>query len=114
MQQRNLLIFFILAFALMVGTMQLRQHLWPAPQPQKKDVIVKKTPAESKKPDAEQPANLPPQPAITPDDKLIPLGDRSPDSRFHLFVLLDPLGGGVRTVVLNKFQQATAGGLPVQ
>jgi YidC/Oxa1 family membrane protein insertase len=117
-QQRNLLIFFILAFALMVGAMQLRQRFWPAqqpaPQPEKKDEVVKKTPAEPKKPDAEQPANLPPQPNVTPDDKLIPLGDRSGDSKFHLFVLLDPLGGGVRTVVLNKFQQATEGGLPVR
>jgi YidC/Oxa1 family membrane protein insertase len=112
-QQRNLLIFFLLAFALLVGTMQLRQRLWPTPQKEQEAEAVKKTRPETKKPADEEPRKLPPQPAVTPEAQLLALGDRSGDSRFHLYVQLDPLGAGVRTVVLNKFQQATSGGLPV-
>jgi YidC/Oxa1 family membrane protein insertase len=51
-------------------------------------------------------------PAPTPDSKLITLGSLDRDSPFHLRVLLDPRGGGVRSVVLNRFQQADAEGRP--
>jgi YidC/Oxa1 family membrane protein insertase len=110
MQQRNLMIFFLLSFLLLVGWVQLNKHLRPAPPPAKEKEEAVKPTEKGKKP--EEPLALPPQPKPTPDDKLLALGSDNPDSPYHLFVRLDPLGGGVRSVMLNKFKQATEGGLP--
>jgi YidC/Oxa1 family membrane protein insertase len=49
---------------------------------------------------------------ITPADHLITLGDTLSDSPFHLRVLIDPRGAGVRSVILNKFKAADALGRP--
>jgi YidC/Oxa1 family membrane protein insertase len=50
----------------------------------------------------------------TEPSKLIHLGGRADEkaSRFHLDANLDPRGAGVRSVVLNKFEQATREGRP--
>jgi YidC/Oxa1 family membrane protein insertase len=114
-QQRNLLIFFLVAALLLLGTHHLRQWLWPPPPKPEADKVAKKAPddkKDDKKKEEPKPLKPPPPPDVTAPDKLLTLGNRSSDSKFHLYVLLDPLGGGVRTVVLNKFKQATAGGLP--
>ncbi|MHB1423599.1 MAG: YidC/Oxa1 family insertase periplasmic-domain containing protein [Gemmataceae bacterium] len=49
---------------------------------------------------------------LTPEKKLVRLGARERDSRFHLFAELDPRGAGVRSVRLNKYQAADANGRP--
>jgi YidC/Oxa1 family membrane protein insertase len=56
-------------------------------------------------------ADLHQQP-VTPFDKLVKLGDRAGDSKFHLYVELDRRGAGVRSVWLNKYQAADSHGLP--
>jgi YidC/Oxa1 family membrane protein insertase len=64
---------------------------------------------------------LPREPIITPDDEVLTLGtrerqdskDRNRESDFEMEVRLDPRGGGVRSVILNKFQAADAEGRPV-
>jgi YidC/Oxa1 family membrane protein insertase len=109
-QNRNLLIFFILSFALFVGVTWLRNHLWPQPKKAaQKDEVVK--PRDEKKPEVGL-TKLPPQPPVTPAEQLLRLGDPSPDSAYHLALVLDRLGAGVRKIVVNKFEQATEGGLP--
>ena len=55
-------------------------------------------------------ANKPP----TPPEKYTRLGDKARDSKFHLYVELDPRGASVQRVVLNKFQQADELGRPVK
>ncbi|HVS38316.1 MAG TPA: YidC/Oxa1 family insertase periplasmic-domain containing protein [Gemmataceae bacterium] len=55
-------------------------------------------------------ATTPPTPADSP--KLKTLGEPNGASKFHLYVVLDPRGAGVRRVVLNKFQQANYLGRP--
>ncbi len=49
---------------------------------------------------------------LTEEDKLVRLGSEERDSRFHLFVQLDPRGAGVRGIWLNKYQAADAQGRP--
>src|SRR5262249_48296865 len=51
--------------------------------------------------------------AVNPQQPPIILGDGDPSSRFHLKVVLDRRGAGVRQVILNKFQQADHRGQPV-
>jgi YidC/Oxa1 family membrane protein insertase len=112
MQQRNLLIFFLVAFLLVFGTMHLRQHFFPAPPPpvkQEKEEETVKKPTDEKKPTP--PEKLPEQARATAEKDLIPLGAAEPDSKYNLFLKLDPLGAGVRSIVLNKFKQATEDGL---
>ena len=110
-QQRNLLIFILAAFVLLLVTTQLRQRFWPPPE--KKEIAVEVAkPRDEKKKDDVVLAKLPAQPLVTKESGLISLGAPETDSPYHLYVQLDPLGAGVREVVLNKFQQASPGGLP--
>jgi YidC/Oxa1 family membrane protein insertase len=44
--------------------------------------------------------------------KLITLGENDRNSKFHLYVQLDPLGAGWRSLVFNKFQSADYLGRP--
>ncbi len=111
-QNRNLLIFFLISLMLFVGVTWMQKRFWPAPPPQQaveKDKAVK--PRDEQKPEVGL-TKLPKPLPVTPADKLLSLGDAAPQSTFHLFVQLDPRGAGVRKIVLNKFQQATSGGLP--
>ena len=53
-----------------------------------------------------------PESRITSADHLITLGETLADSPFHLRVLIDPRGAGLRSVILNKFKAADALGRP--
>ncbi len=101
----NFLLFVALSFLLIVGWMQLNRALWPtAPEPG----------PDEKKGDGGKPAafTLPDAPKVNPAAKLLDLGERKRGSPFHLFVKLDPLGGGVRQVTLNQFLEAREDGKP--
>jgi YidC/Oxa1 family membrane protein insertase len=74
-------------------------------------------PASESKPE-EKPIEAPPPPVVAEkppptSDKWKTLGSESRTSKFHMQVVLTPRGGGVLSVVLNKFQQADALGRPV-
>lgn len=135
MQNKNFLLAFALSLLLFAGWMQLRLTIWPQPE-LKKPPAVEIKPGEKDAPkirllaakaaagpwvDLKAPpappkptvVRLPPPAPPTPADKLITLGDDDPASRFHLRVVLDPRGAGVRSVVLNKFQEADDEGRPV-
>jgi YidC/Oxa1 family membrane protein insertase len=47
------------------------------------------------------------------DTRQITLGDKDPTSKYHLQVVLDALGGTVRSVLLNKFQAVDEMGQPM-
>jgi YidC/Oxa1 family membrane protein insertase len=133
MQTRNLLLFFAVTLLLFVGYFQLKQRLFPPPaeQPAAKDEEARKKERAKKEERAKKDKGkeeargkegrkppegefrLPPEPEVTPAGELLHLGERDRNSKFHLGVALDPLGGGVRSVVLNKFQAADWRGLPV-
>src|SRR5262245_382861 len=94
-QQRNLLLFFLLVSLLLFLYIPLRQHSCPQADPKNPD-----EPAAGKKDDPkkdEGPVVLPTPPPATPEAELarLELGSAEPDSKFHLRVVLDPLGGGV-------------------
>jgi YidC/Oxa1 family membrane protein insertase len=136
MQNRNFLLFFAMSLLILVTWVQIKNRIWP---PQKPAIVEKdkEGPTEEglkplprrppilqaslgltafmlsdplKKPAA---PSVPTLPQITADDKLIPLGSGERDSHFHLKVLLDPRGAGVRSVILNKFQEEDNNGRPV-
>ncbi len=136
MQQKNLLLAFVLSALIMIGWVALSNYLWPPPPPKPKSSEVAQTADknkpkgdETKKPDDKKAAAKKPEekkekesdriaradlhslPA-TPPDKLVRLGDKRRDSRFHLFVELDPRGAGVRSLWLNKYQAADKYGKP--
>ena len=48
----------------------------------------------------------------TPGNKFVRLGAKQRDSKFHLFVELDPRGAGVHSLWLNKYQAADSYGRP--
>jgi YidC/Oxa1 family membrane protein insertase len=139
MQQKNLLLAFVLSLLILAGWTALSQYLWPPPPPKTKNTEVAKTDEKNKPKDdqskkndtnekkaAEQKPNeeknkkeservaaadlhnLP----VTPGDKLVRLGAKERDSKFHLFVELDPRGAGVRGLWLNKYQAADSYGRP--
>src|SRR5581483_891794 len=121
MQQKNLLLAIVLTILIWSGWAALSQYFWPPPAPKPKSTEVAKTDdknklkdGEAKKADAKDKqgaekkadekeikriaaADLQGLPA-TPDDKLVRLGAKQRDSRFHLFVELDPRGAGVRSL----------------
>src|SRR5437588_5159032 len=120
MQQKNLLLFLGLALLLFVGYANLKQLLWPPP-PRKPDLTKKAEDAtkpedqkaegnkseDKKAPEKEEPrapavVQAPKAPPVTETGKLITLGSRERNSRFHLQVVFDPRGAGVRSVLLNK------------
>jgi YidC/Oxa1 family membrane protein insertase len=111
MQQRNVLLFLVLVFGLLLGWMQIRERIWPTPKQAAKPAPKAAPKGKAADPDAEP--HIPALTAVTPDDQLIVLGSTAGNSPFHLGVKLDPLGGGVRSVTLNKFKAADSGGLPV-
>jgi YidC/Oxa1 family membrane protein insertase len=133
MQQRNLLLFFVLSLLLFVGWSSLSHYLWPPPPKQEKAEVATKEEAGKPKSDDKKPQDKKStdkkaekksgkkvdQPAValrsvkpTPSDKLIALGEKDPNSKFHLYVQLDPLGAGWRSMVFNKFQSADYLGRP--
>ncbi len=139
MQQKNLLLAFVLSAIILAGWTALSQYLWPPPEPKPKSTEVAKTDDKNKPKDGETKkadvkdkakdklvsekksdekeikriaaADLQSQLA-TPSDKLVRLGAKQRDSKFHLFVELDPRGGGVRSLWLNKYQAADNHGRP--
>jgi YidC/Oxa1 family membrane protein insertase len=141
MQQKNLLLAFVLSALIMVGWTTFSHYMWPPPPPKQKSAEVAKTDEkdkqageDAKKLDTKDKANdkktaekkaddkksekervaaadlqqLPP----TELNKLVRLGAKESNSRFHLFVEFDPRGAGVRTVWLNKYQAADSYGRP--
>src|SRR5262245_42080027 len=108
MQQRNLLLFFVLTALILVTYMQFRGRL--APQAPQADPVAKK--GEEKKRDPAAPVRLPAPLPVTADAKLLTMGEADPKSKFNLQVVLDPLGGGVRNVTLNKFRPSDEDGRP--
>ena len=131
MQQKNLFLAFVLSFLILAGWTALSQYLWPPPPPKPKNTEAAKTdtskkPAATekklaeKKPDEKKSkkeseritvADLQNLPA-TPGNKLVRLGAKERDSKFHLFVELDPRGAGVHSLWLNKYQAADSYGRP--
>ncbi len=70
----------------------------------------------------EKPQEKPAPPPVVADEKYTPtpigdlktkLGENNRTSKFHLYAVLDPHGAAVRTLVLNKFQQADPMGRPM-
>jgi YidC/Oxa1 family membrane protein insertase len=110
MQARQHLIFIIMVLLLLGVWFGLRSYFTPekkdpGPVAQRGDEKPKKAPAtETPRPPAE--------PAVTPDDKLLPLGEKEAGSKFNLYALLDPHGGGVRSLWMNKFEAADDDGRP--
>lgn len=141
MPQKNVFLFFVLSAAILLGWFSLIHYIWPPPPP-KPDTTktakmdeTKKMPGEKasgegqppvdkknaeKKPEEKKDENEPERIAradlqqlpATPEDKLVRLGSRDGDSKFHLSVELDPRGAGVRSVWLNKYQAADSYGRP--
>lgn len=105
-QNNNFLLFLVMICLFMMIWIPLRQRIWPDPpaaptvtgkEDGKKDPAVVKLPV----------------PTETPEAKLLTLGDAGKASKYNLRVVLDPLGGGVRSVKLNKFRAADEDGRPV-
>jgi YidC/Oxa1 family membrane protein insertase len=131
MQQKNQLLFFVLAFLFLIGYFSLRNKLFPPPprpdvvaednakdEGAKKDEGPKKDEAAKKEEVAKKPAapaaGKTPEPRpVTPDGQLITLGSADPESPFHMKFVLDPLGAAVRSATLNKFRQADDHGRPL-
>ena len=143
MQQKNLLLCFVLSALILIGWVALSNYLWPPPPPKPKSGEVAQTddknkpkgdeakkPAVKEKADENKPAAKKPDEkknekesdrvaradlhsltATTPD-KFVRLGDKRRDSKFHLFVELDPRGAGVHSLWLNKYQSANDYGRP--
>jgi YidC/Oxa1 family membrane protein insertase len=119
MQQRNLLLFFALTLLLLLGYLSLKTYFAPTPPTSKPaqpaPSAEEKKPPKKKGPTEEEPGVLVPlaQRKVTPRSDLVTLGSDQRNSAFHLRVVLDPKGAGVRSVVLNKFQQADLWGRPL-
>jgi YidC/Oxa1 family membrane protein insertase len=116
-QKKNLLLFVVLAFLVTFAWMDLRNRFFPPPKPAKhEEAAATKNEKENQ---AAKPADVkafvpePPLP-VTPTDKLLSMGSRAEESNYQLAVELDPLGAGVRSVVLNKFKAADDHGRPTQ
>lgn len=108
MQQRNLIIFLVLAAALIFSWPWVSRLIWGPPQPQGKTPAAKDGGHQTSKPPP-KPAR-PTRPPTGPhgDGALVQLGDDST----KLKVVLDGFGAGVRSVVLNQFPQANYFGKP--
>jgi YidC/Oxa1 family membrane protein insertase len=144
MQQKNLLLAFVLSALILLGWVSLSHYLWPPPEPKPVKTEVSNTDEKNKpkgdetkkagekektndkknaekKPEEKKSAKTPERVAIadlqqlpeTPFDKVIKLGSREGNSKFHLYVELDPRGAGVQSVWLNKYQAADSYGRPV-
>lgn len=148
MQQKNLLLFFVLTALILLSWSSLSHLIWPPPPPKpsnaavnreekakekgeqakkgdeaKKDGEKEKANAKAaieKKPDEKKTepmaeriasADLHQMPPTSPE-KLVRLGAKQRDSRYHLYVELDPRGAAVRSLWLNKYQAANSQGQP--
>ena len=145
MQQKNLLLAFVISALILLGWVKLSSYLWPPPPPKQENTEVAKKdekqkpkgeeakklgakekekekgkkPAE-KQPEEKQKVSTPERIAVadlqqqpeTPPGKLITIGSREGDSRYHLLVQLDPRGASVHSVWLNKYQAADDYGRP--
>ncbi|NBO93205.1 MAG: hypothetical protein EBV06_12980, partial [Planctomycetia bacterium] len=98
----NLLIFFLLAFLVLVGFQQIRTYLSP-PIPK-----AEETPGEAKPNNEKSTYRLPVLTKPTVEPSLLVLGDESTTMR----VVFDPRGAGVRRVTLNRFRAADEDGRP--
>jgi YidC/Oxa1 family membrane protein insertase len=105
----NPLLFILLAILIYLSWTQFFR---PPPPPKPAD-----SEATAKKEKAAADVVIPPPPKVVPDDELrkrgLVLGSEDRGSDFHLGVLFDPRGAGVRRIVLNRFQAADDRGLPV-
>ncbi len=140
MQQKNLLLFVVLTVLILFSWAKLSQHLWPPPPPKPENTEVvnnddkdKPKSGDAKKSADKEKANgkkavrekagrqeagahrlAPICNSCTPTDeaKLVPLGAQERDSKFHLFVQIDPRGAAVHSLWLNKYQAADEHGRP--
>jgi YidC/Oxa1 family membrane protein insertase len=130
--QKNYLLFFVLSAVIFIGWMGLAKYIMPQPEkapvasrddtdkPKPRDTDKKGDEKAEPKKDDKKAEKKPKRPAVasieplpvTPDDKLIALGEKDRDSRFHLFVQIDPQGAGLRSLLFNKFQAADYLGRP--
>jgi YidC/Oxa1 family membrane protein insertase len=105
MQQKNLIIFLVCTLVLFIGWTQLSKLIWPPSDKKEASTTTKK---QAKKPSRPEKTQVSPVVSHRPGD-----GIRMGDGESKLRVVLDRWGAGVRSVVLNQFQQADANGKPV-
>jgi YidC/Oxa1 family membrane protein insertase len=110
MQSRNHLIFFIVVL-LLIATWWVASKYFLSDKSEEKPASTRRS-EEGTKPAAAEPGRLPTLPEATPDRDLLALGEKDPDSKWNIFAQFDPLGGGVRSVWLNKFKAANDDGRP--
>lgn len=103
-QQRNFLLFLILVGLVFTVYLPFRQRMMQNGNEQEGETAVRK-PEDKKRPEIVS-SQLPALPSPTNSENLIALGEDNPESPFNLMVLFDPLGGGVRSIHLNKFRPA--------
>jgi YidC/Oxa1 family membrane protein insertase len=108
-QNRNLVLVFLLTFLLLFTWMQIRQRLWPTPQPTTNGTTSPGETAGKEENRANAPVLLPSVRETSEKDQ-IALGED--DQAFELNVRLDPKGASVALVVLPKFQAADWLGRP--
>src|SRR6476469_6270289 len=114
-QKRDFLIFLFAVLLLFGGWYFLKPYIYPD-----KPVTDRGTKAEgTKEGDEKKPApgkltRLPDLPRPTPDDQLIRMGSDDPTSDFEMAVAFDPLGAGVRSILLNRFRAADSDGKPIK
>ncbi len=135
MQQKNLLLFVVLTALILFGWAGLSHYLWPPPPPKEAEVAktddsekpkeegkkkAEDKKAADKKAEDKKGGKKEVNPAIadlqqfkpTSPAKLLALGERGRDSRFHLYVEIDPHAAGVHRLLFNKFQAANHLGRP--
>ncbi len=110
-QSRNHLVFFIVVLLLFVGYYFLKGYIFPEKKEAERPVAQERE-SEPKKEPVERAIAGPTEPAPTPDRDIIWIGEEDAGSPFHLYVGLDSLGGGVRSIWLNKFKKADEDGRP--
>ena len=110
-QSRNHLLFFVVV-ALLLGGYLVYQNYFASKTPHTPDKPAAKTEQPEGKGGGEAVAGLP-RPTHAEELEGLVLGSADPESLFMMRVQLDPLGGGVRGVLLNKFQAADADGRPL-
>src|SRR5262245_57490814 len=115
-QSRNHLLFFVVVALLLGGYLVYQSYFASKPPTPDKQFDAKAEGKEDKDKGGGEPATVTAGlPAPTPPEQLegLVLGSGDPNSPFELRVQLDPLGGGVRSVTLNKFRAADENGKPL-
>jgi YidC/Oxa1 family membrane protein insertase len=124
MQAKNWVIFVAVCLIILVGWPMLERMIWPGKpkvndtknkQEAKKEPEKKKAaPRVTKKdrPKAKQQKEPAPPKTVAKDYKpeTVVLGSKERDSEYHLRVVLTTRGGGVQSVILNKFNGADVDG----